>query len=1024
MTNPRGISGYDDRRRAVRISNGEPSLARGRTRKRAAGLAGTVCVAVLALGFVATDASAIGGQVGLEFAIDAPWRIEPVHGTGGLEYGWIPITIAFHDAIFDHHRSTKAAVFLKRIHVGSLVRVEVEESDLQRGKWVSQFAPTQLREIEWKDWISTVDEEPPMHRCTPNVDVSRCRLDISGTAEWHAALWYKPRGPVAPGRDIQLRITVETEYGGEKRRWINQLVVHAGEAPLPRFSEHWLYGDLHYHSQMTDNEGESAYTYRNVARALGASGLDFVFATDHGSGGVQIDGAVEAGGRKGIEARDLNIRRFQAAKQSLYAGDGANEAIVKEAVEFGLARPKAGFLPQVFMGVEIDSWPEMSYEEQRANAIAFGAGASYPWADVEGCWADKGTACKSLYSAWHPEADGGAFSGCGGIPVQECVDRARPHQVFIVDAPLRQRFRVSKPLKISKRGSTLGIDWRFLVLDEQGAPIEEKVPVYGGVIEDTVEFLSSVIGSFEVEGSGRYSSRQHLVYFPFDAQPNNAAGWLDAATGKFGGGQRTIGSLAGEIPGKGRAFLAHPVSGRKPNGAGPNMVPYSRVSLDQAWASPGILGLQLWNENDRLLRNSYHHGGSAPVGGANTNTFNYRVPFGFPARVGEYERWPTGWFWPTVERKANHLWEELYHGTYIWDVYLRKGLDPHQTRGLAWLQPGEPRKWFAAGGSDSHGDLNYRRHGRPDLDPSSASGGIFGAGVAEIRGRFEQWTDNPVTDTAIGKPRNLVFVGPPQGAPSAQLPGVKRYTNRQIIDALERGQFSVTDGPALRVAIDRNRNGLIDDTDFQMGTTFHLYPGEKIPVLVEWWSTPEFGPIQRVDLYVGNRNETFAPDGHLAPSYFRRPTTGWPTGPWPGLRLPVANSQAMYHGVGSFLLDPEQFGIKPGSERFYVRAAARAASNNYDAFVFEGANGSCPESSLRLGHCGDRIALSNPVWGVLMDTCQQDPLAIDTDADGMGDACDPCPQAPGTKPGTTCGSLPPLPYGCTTSCVGWRKLSG
>jgi hypothetical protein len=48
------------------------------------------------------------------------------------------------------------------------------------------------------------------------------------------------------------------------------VTVHLGETPLPRFDNRWLYGDLHYHSQGTDNEGEAAYNYRGVLRAMGA----------------------------------------------------------------------------------------------------------------------------------------------------------------------------------------------------------------------------------------------------------------------------------------------------------------------------------------------------------------------------------------------------------------------------------------------------------------------------------------------------------------------------------------------------------------------------------------------------------------------------------------------------------------------------------------------------------------------------------------------------------------------------------
>ena len=66
------------------------------------------------------------------------------------------------------------------------------------------------------------------------------------------------------------------------------------------------------------------------------------------------------------------------------------------------------------------------------------------------------------------------------------------------------------------------------------------------------------------------------------------------------------------------------------------------------------------------------------------------------------------------------------------------GLDlDHQAR-LPWLAAGQPRRVFMAGGSDAHGDLSYRR-----------AGYYLGA-------------DN-ANDTALGKPRNLVFAGAPAG---------------------------------------------------------------------------------------------------------------------------------------------------------------------------------------------------------------------------------------------------------------------
>jgi hypothetical protein len=68
----------------------------------------------------------------------------------------------------------------------------------------------------------------------------------------------------------------------------NRLSIHLGEAPLPKFDDGYVYGDLHYHSQGTDNEGESAYALRPTLQAMRAMGLDFLFATDHASDSGQV----------------------------------------------------------------------------------------------------------------------------------------------------------------------------------------------------------------------------------------------------------------------------------------------------------------------------------------------------------------------------------------------------------------------------------------------------------------------------------------------------------------------------------------------------------------------------------------------------------------------------------------------------------------------------------------------------------------------------------------------------------------
>src|SRR5262245_20477707 len=72
------------------------------------------------------SASAVGGMFGMEFAIDAPWRLEPMRNSAGnLVYSPIPITIAFHDTIFEDGRSDTVAAVLPRIKVGKIIGIRV-----------------------------------------------------------------------------------------------------------------------------------------------------------------------------------------------------------------------------------------------------------------------------------------------------------------------------------------------------------------------------------------------------------------------------------------------------------------------------------------------------------------------------------------------------------------------------------------------------------------------------------------------------------------------------------------------------------------------------------------------------------------------------------------------------------------------------------------------------------------------------------------------------------------------------------
>ncbi|MDQ3565049.1 MAG: hypothetical protein M3436_13220 [Pseudomonadota bacterium] len=765
-----------------------------------------------------------------------------------------------------------------------------------------------MREIERKLLVSTKDREPPHDVCRPYLGED-CTpiLDITDSHEWHATLWYTPKAAVTPGRNIHLVVAVKTETSGGRLEWVNSLVVHAGDAPLPRFGKSWLYGDLHYHSQMTDNEGESGYSYRNVIRALGAMGMDFVFATDHASNSEQVDGGLviyrcgreegprcpftqrnkkcDDAGNKCLafsmkEARDLNRIRFGAAKDILYGPSGVNASIAGEANTNGLARYRAeGILPQIYMGEEVDSWPELSVAEKEAGAVKYGNGLGY----------------------------------------------------FFVDAEFQSYTNDGQPT--------------YLAFDPQGIPVAEEVKNWVG------ENLPGLLGSeavqdavafFAPDGMKMEPSRQHLVYFP-KSNDTSSDGFIGSDSRVFGGASKPIGDVVAEVEGGGYAFLAHPLTSSGPSGAGPDIVPYSEVSLGRAWKSEAILGLQIWNEDDEEFARP--QGGGCDALDDSNGRYLYRLPF-------RQTKFP--WTWLGGGGKGTVVVpRQLAHGAFTWDRFLRKGLKPEETAPLTWLHKGLPRKWFMGGGSDSHGDLNYRRQGVPSLD---------------------RWCDSPVTDTAIGRPRNLVLVStPPTGG---------RYSNRQVIDALRGGQFSVTNGPALRIGIDKNGNGKMDDVDLQMGATFEMFPGEHVPLLVEWKSTPEFGPIEEIDVYVGNALVTFAVDKH-GPTHLTlaHDPAAYQPDPSGVLRIKPSGGLAMA-GVANLYLSPSQFGlVAEGNPLFYVRAYARTI-----LAPFGGVNSAtgyvepCPAGArCKVGH-----AFANPIWGRYHATCPQTGPAQTQDSGTVG----------------------------------------
>jgi hypothetical protein len=780
----------------------------------------------LSAGLPAISAQTTDGTVyiasvegGVEAAIDAPWRLEPDLSSFPF-YPPIPIIVSVHDTSL---QSTEGPT----VALGQFCEMLVIEGDSATTWRKEIFTPDRLAEVERSDKWPISSKPAANHRLCRQWQGEVCSPDdlkISPSAEWHGTVLYTPREQT-PGFDVHLTVQVRVARGedgcgpprdgiyydapldrfgtttnGDSYVIVNRLSVHLGEEPLPRFDDRWVYGDLHYHSQGTDNEGESAYAYRPTLQAMSALGLDFLFATEHASDSEQItdvnviyldnlaldlpdwipfDGAIEDfindlaasvplhEETRTYAARDMNRSRFEALRALLNdppgvksIGDrtfptGANAEVLRLP---GARRPA-----RIFLGGEIDVVPEMSAAEQASGLIWYGNGAAYRWAD---CLLD---------------------------PL--IVEKIRIHTNSLF---------CPSPYALAELDSVTG---RYWVHDIQGL------------------------------GDDSYFSRQHMVYLPVDGTSDDA--FVTGDTSLFGGAHEHLSDLLrpdyfNTIVGKGYAFLAHPADAASGNGVGrlgPDIVPYSDVQLRTAFESPAILGLQLWNEDTRMN-----------AGGPGSLSIS-----GFPLQpwdsgAGDRFLWAR-WLGPAPDRQ----YREMHHGLAMWDKMLLWGIRPSQTAGLSeWLPPGEPRRVFMAGGSDAHGDWNYRREGR-----------LFGV--------------SSMVDTAIGKPRNLVYVGADreetvlddQGAPQGVV------GQGQVTSALASGNFSVTDGPALRLAVDTNANGVIDDADVPMGGFSRLpFRGTWAPLIVEWKSTDEFGPLAGIDLYVGVTSDAldlglvYAPEGH------------------------------------------------------------------------------------------------------------------------------------------------------------------
>ncbi|WP_158970866.1 hypothetical protein [Paraglaciecola sp. L3A3] len=815
-----------------------------------------------------------------EIAIDAPWRMEP---NGNLlelcqqncqnqqpyKYGAIPINIAILDAFlpdtniensvlihkvlqgYERNDYTLSKLIYKTIkeyaklgaNPGRLLTPQdigllsdYEKTNLQNFSSFSVFEEingsyqkratysiNDFHEVEltsgywqWAEPNLAPAARPSRILCRRwNGDNCSLSTQLSNTSEWHAIAMYQPSNKT-PGQDIKLKLVLTLEATVDGRtseiNFDQYVKVHLGEAPLPKFSQHWYYGDLHYHSQGTDNDGESGYSYRSALQAMSAMGLDFALASDHASNSKQIISLSLAplGPVPTTLLRDLSPDRFAANIEIVNGIGGANQEVAAYP-RINFSSPQSSInnlssnnlktltVPQIFLGAEVDVIPEVLKRDDMPYIH-----------DI--------------------------FQSCNNLPnIMVVLQNGIINSV--VDAGkdiLFPTFDKKKGVCGSDNLLDLTSDGRLLVRDIQG-------PHQGDYV------------------TKRFYARQHLLHFPQD--PLRSDAFIASNTSKYGGATRRLKDILNTefSQPNGILFLAHPESGASGSDVdrlGPDITPYSEASLRDAFAAEQVLGLQLWNENSHhkttMQNNSARQ--EPPIADvlSGTATLNEAIsirPIKKLKQKGEFI--PVSNLGNWQHEKAT---TKSFKGLSMWDAMLMWGLDPAYTSNIDWLADGQPRRVFLAGGSDAHGDYNYRREG-------------YFVGMQQV------------TDTTLGSPRNLIFAGPPEGKiiKNGEMTGTP-VSQIQIVNAFKQGNFIVTDGPIIRLAYDTNKNGKIDSSDKHMGAVVNANKC-GFPLLIEWKSTKEFGPVRTIELSIGSFSDVHQ--------------DGWIFQPWRGNKNVVNPSEAM-----------------------------------------------------------------------------------------------------------------------------------
>jgi len=155
-----------------------------------------------------------------------------------------------------------------------------------------------------------------------------------------------------------------------------------------------------------------------------------------------------------------------------------------------------------------------------------------------------------------------------------------------------------------------------------------------------------------------------------------------------------------------------------------------------------------------------------------------------------------------------------------WSKELDEGVRKHWVNGLLipslrkWKEKGTLRKFFILGGSDAHMDFNYAF--RPHM----------------------AFLIHYLNDNAFGKVRTLAYLPKSNG---------RVLTEENLYRAFRNGNALATDGPVALFSL-RPKNGAMT---YRLGDTVPLQPGEALELTLDWKSTPEFGPVHKISLYLG-----------------------------------------------------------------------------------------------------------------------------------------------------------------------------